>query len=96
VKGRSGKLAETKAEIAEPAKLTAEGEALAARLREWRSAEAKRLGVPGYVVLHNSTLAAVAQTRPSNLGQLLKLEGMGPAKAERFGEAILGLCGAAK
>jgi superfamily II DNA helicase RecQ len=96
VKGRAGKLAETKAEIVEPGKLTAEGEALAVRLREWRSAEAKRLGVPAYVVLHNSTLAAVAQTRPSNMVQLLKVEGMGPAKAERFGEAILGLCGAAK
>jgi len=95
-KGRVGKSAETKAEVIEPANRTAEGEALAVRLREWRSAEAKRLGVRAYVVLHNSTLLAVAQARPSSMGQLLKVDGMGPAKAERFGEAILELCGAAK
>ncbi len=80
----------------EPVRLTADGEALAARLREWRAAEAKRLRVPAYVVLHDRTLRALAQARPSNPKQLLEISGMGPAKAERFGEAILGLCGAAK
>jgi RecQ family ATP-dependent DNA helicase len=95
-KGRAGKAAETKAKIVEPATLTAEGEVLAARLREWRAAEAKRLGVPAYVVLHDRTLTALAQMRPSNLRQLLEVNGMGPAKAERFGGAILELCGAAK
>ncbi len=80
----------------EPVRLTADGEALAARLREWRAAEAKRLGVPAYVVLHDRTLTALAQARPANPRQLLEITGMGPAKTERFGEAILGLCGAAK
>jgi superfamily II DNA helicase RecQ len=75
-----------------PLRLTAEGEALAARLKEWRSAEAKRLGVPAYVVLHDRALTALAQARPRSPRQLLEVDGMGPAKAERFGEAILGLC----
>ena len=88
--------AETKAEIVEPARLTAEGEVLAARLRQWRAAEAKRLGVPAYIVLQNHTLTALAQTRPANLRQLQEIDGMGPAKTERFGEAILELCSAAK
>ncbi len=90
------KAGNTKAAEAEPAALTAAGEALALRLREWRATEAKRLGVPAYVVLHDRTLAAVAQTRPANPRQLLEISGMGPAKAERFGEAILGLCSAAE
>jgi superfamily II DNA helicase RecQ len=77
----------------EPVQLSAEGEALAARLREWRAAEAKRLGVPVYLVLQNRTLDALAQERPANPRQLLEINGMGPAKVERFGEAILGLCG---
>ena len=77
---------------AEPVKLTAEGEALAARLREWRAGEAKRLGVPAYVVLHDRTLNELAEARPGNSKQLLEISGMGPAKVERFGEAILGLC----
>ena len=89
-----GKSVATKA--AEPVQLTADGEALAARLKEWRAAEAKRLGVPAYVVLHDRTLTALAQARPANPRQLLEISGMGPTKAERFGEAILGLCGAAK
>jgi superfamily II DNA helicase RecQ len=79
---------------AEPVRLSADGEALAARLKEWRAVEAKRLGVPAYVVLHDRTLTALAQSRPTNPKQLLEISGMGPAKAERFGEAILGLCGA--
>ena len=96
MKGRAGKSAETKAEIVEPVKLTAEKEALAARLREWRAGQAKRLGVPAYVVLHDRTLTALAQARPKNLRQLLEVNGMEPAKAERFGKAILELCGSAQ
>jgi superfamily II DNA helicase RecQ len=76
--------------------LSAEGEALAARLREWRVAEAKRLRVPAYVVLHDRTLAEIARARPATPRQLLEIGGMGPAKAERFGAAILELCGAGK
>ena len=72
--------------------LSADGEALAARLREWRAAEAKRLRVPAYVVLHDRTLTALALARPANPRQLLEIDGMGPAKVEKFGEAILGLC----
>ncbi len=75
-----------------PLPLTAEGEALATRLREWRAAEARRLRVPAFVVLHDRTLTALAQARPENPRQLLEVDGMGPAKVEKFGEAILGLC----
>ena len=78
---------------AEPAALTAADEALAARLREWRAAESKRLRVPAYVVLHDRTLKAVAQARPANPRALLEIDGMGPAKVEKFGAAILELCG---
>jgi ATP-dependent DNA helicase RecQ len=69
-------------------------EALAAQLRQWRTVETKRLGVPAYVVLHDRTLQAVALARPANVAQLLAIDGIGPAKAERFGEAILKLCAA--
>jgi RecQ family ATP-dependent DNA helicase len=77
---------------AAPKPLAPADEALAARLREWRAAEARRLKVPAYVVLHDRTLAALAQARPRNPRQLLEIDGMGPAKVERFGEAILTLC----
>jgi RecQ family ATP-dependent DNA helicase len=84
------------AKSAEPVQLTAQGEALAARLKEWRASEAKRLRVPAYVVMHDRTLTALASTRPQNPRQLLEVDGMGPAKVEKFGAAILDLCGTGK
>ena len=80
------------AKAADPPELTPDSEALAAKLKEWRAAEAKRLGVPAYVVLHDRTLMALAATRPTNPNQLLDIEGIGPTKIEKFGGAILNLC----
>lgn len=74
--------------------LSPDAEALAAKLREWRITEAKKLRVPAYVVLHDRTLKAVAHARPANPSQLLEVDGMGPAKVEKFGAAILQLCAA--
>jgi superfamily II DNA helicase RecQ len=72
--------------------LSADDEVLAGRLKQWRSSEAKRLRVPPYCVLHDRTLTAVALARPSNPRQLLDIDGIGPAKVEKFGSAILELC----
>lgn len=77
-------------EISAP--LTPAAEQLAAQLKEWRAAESKRLGVPAYVVLHDRTMQAIAAARPSTPNELLALDGMGPAKLDKFGEAILALC----
>ncbi len=71
---------------------TPESEALATRLQAWRAEEAKRLRVPAFVVMHDRTLRAVAYARPRTPNQLLAVNGMGPAKVEKFGEAILKLC----
>jgi RecQ family ATP-dependent DNA helicase len=73
--------------------LTPQALALAERLREWRTAEAKRLRIPAYVVLHDRTLTEVARVRPGNPNQLLAIDGIGSAKVEKFGAAILDLCG---
>jgi superfamily II DNA helicase RecQ len=90
---KAGKSAE---KPAEPVQLSAEGEALVARLKKWRAAEAKRLRVPAYVVLHDRTLTALAGMRPGNQKQMLEIDGIGPAKVDKFGEAILAICAAAK
>ena len=74
--------------------MSADGESLAARLKEWRTSEAKRLRVPAYCVMHDRTLTAVACARPTNPRQLLEIDGIGPAKVEKFGPAILEICGA--
>ena len=75
-----------------PAPADRASEVLAALLREWRTAEARKLRVPVYLVLNNRTLQAVALACPANGAQLLAIDGIGPAKVERFGEAILQLC----
>ena len=73
-------------------RLTAEGERVAAKLKEWRTAEAKRLRIPAYLLLNDRTIASLAQARPKNPNQLLQVDGIGPAKAEKFGDTLLGLC----
>jgi superfamily II DNA helicase RecQ len=94
--GKAGAAKGDKAKTASaaPVSLSAEGEALAARIREWRAAEARRLKVPAYVVLHDRTLAAVAHARPRTPKDLLRIEGIGQAKVDRFGDEILRICSA--
>jgi ATP-dependent DNA helicase RecQ len=90
---RAGAASSAKPAQAPPLKLSPADEAIAARLKAWRATEAKRLGVPAFVVLHDHTLNALAQARPANPNQLLAVDGIGPAKVEKFGETILALCG---
>ena len=56
-----------------------------------RRDEARQQGVPAYVILHDSTLAENARTRPRDLGALAGLNGIGAKKLERYGESLLQL-----
>ncbi len=58
-------------------------------LREWRRTEASARKVPAYVVLHDKTLVALAATAPASLEALGEIPGLGPAKLDRYGEALL-------
>jgi ATP-dependent DNA helicase RecQ len=64
---------------------------LLAALRAWRRETAAAQNVPAYVVFHDSTLRALADIVPSSAAELLDVPGIGAAKAERYGEAILQL-----
>jgi ATP-dependent DNA helicase RecQ len=63
--------------------------ALFERLRAWRREEAAEAGVPAYVVLSDRTLRAVASARPTDAAALSSIHGIGPAKLERYGSALL-------
>ncbi len=65
--------------------------ALYSRLRELRKRLAEEAGVPVYAVFSNEQLAAIVTQRVHDLPSLKALEGVGPARAERFGQAMLGL-----
>jgi DNA helicase-2/ATP-dependent DNA helicase PcrA len=60
-----------------------------AALKLWRARAAKAANVPAYVIFHDTTLAAVAELRPTTKDALLAVPGLGPVKAERYGEALL-------
>ena len=64
-------------------------EALFQRLKRWRLESARAQGVPPYVIFHDATLIALAQARPTTRRALEGLPGLGAAKLERYGEAIL-------
>ncbi|MFM7267496.1 MAG: DNA helicase RecQ [Cyanobium sp.] len=60
-------------------------------LRTWRLEQARRQGVPPYVVFHDRTLIEIAQASPTSLEALAQLGGVGRAKLERYGEEVLHL-----
>ncbi len=64
-------------------------EELFARLRDWRRLVARAESVPAYVVFPDKTLRAIVVSRPRSLGALENVSGVGPAKLDRYGEAVL-------
>lgn len=64
---------------------------LVASLDTWRRQTARGSGVPAQAILHDRTLEALASLRPSNTAELLKVPGMGPVKANRFGERLIAI-----
>ena len=62
---------------------------LAEALREFRHDEAKRAGVPLYVVFHNRTLDALAHAPPSDQASFVAIHGLGPAKWGQFGPRLI-------
>ncbi len=58
-------------------------------LRAWRTERARADAMPPYVIAHDSTLAAIAERRPTSLSELARVPGIGPAKLEKYGAEIL-------
>ena len=63
--------------------------ALTQRLTEWRRRLARASGVPAHVLLHDSTVTAIAVRKPASEAELLSVPGLGAIKVARFGPAIL-------
>jgi DNA helicase-2/ATP-dependent DNA helicase PcrA len=59
------------------------------RLKQWRSAAAKAQDVPGFVVLTDATLTAIAEQRPAGPSALVGIPGIGAAKLDRYGDDVL-------
>lgn len=63
--------------------------ALFAKLREWRKATAEKEGIPVYAIFTNEQLATIATSRPTSAAQLREAEGIGEAKAGKYGAGAL-------
>jgi ATP-dependent DNA helicase RecQ len=73
------------------AELPLEAHGLFDELRTMRKQLADEQGVPPYVVFHDATLRAIAAARPASMADLLRISGIGAAKADRYGPAVLDL-----
>jgi hypothetical protein len=65
-------------------------------LRAWRSERSAAEGKPPFVYLHDRTLEAIASRVPSSMASLAKVNGIGPAKLESYGDELLALITAAR
>ncbi len=71
-------------------------EALFERLKAWRLETAREAGedgkpLPAYVVFTDATLELIAEHKPASMAALAKVNGVGPSKIERYGDAVLAL-----
>jgi DNA helicase-2/ATP-dependent DNA helicase PcrA len=60
-------------------------------LREWRRQEASEQKLPAYCIFTDATLIAVAEARPRSMPDLIKVQGLGPTKADKYGEHLLAI-----
>jgi DNA helicase-2/ATP-dependent DNA helicase PcrA len=58
-------------------------------LKEWRLRTARAEEKPAYVIFHNATLAEIVRRAPRTREELAAVPGVGPAKLERYGDAVL-------
>ena len=72
-----------------PYDLTSSNADLETLLRRWRSAKAKELGVPIYMVLQQKALLAIATHRPTTPKELATMNGVGAVTIERYGKELL-------
>ncbi|MGR0221243.1 DNA helicase RecQ [Agromyces sp. ZXT2-6] len=85
---RSGRAAAPAAADLEPADAE-----LFEALRAWRAGEAREQGVPAYIVFGDATLRAVAVAKPSGVGELDGIPGIGAKKLEAYGDALVRVVG---
>ncbi len=58
-------------------------------LKAMRTELARDDGVPAYVIFPDRALRGIAQANPESLAQLAQVSGVGPARLDRFGRAVL-------
>jgi len=72
-----------------PGSDAADEAAVLAALRRWRRGRATVDRVPAFLIAHDRTLADLARRRPTDRIALRSCHGIGPTRAERYGDELL-------
>ena len=64
-------------------------EELITKLKAWRKRKAEDMNVPPYIVFGDKTLLDLVAKKPKDKSELLSIYGIGEAKIENFGSALL-------
>lgn len=70
---------------------TSVNEELRERLQQWRMDRFKKDNIPAYMIMHQSTLLAIASHIPQTKKELLSIKGFGEASFKKYGEEILSI-----
>ncbi len=71
--------------------LSAADFAVFAKLREWRKEAAAKEAIPVYTIFTNEQLAQISRNRPDTLSALKKIDGVGEARAAKYGQFVIAL-----
>ena len=89
-KGRERKSAGgAERDVIETPALTGASVLVDAALRAWRKEEARFRKVPAFRILTDKTLTGIAAALPRDEASLLRVSGIGPSIAERYGKVLL-------
>jgi superfamily I DNA/RNA helicase len=64
-------------------------EGLLGELKSWRNVVASEAGLPAYCVFSNATLEEIAERRPRDADEFIKVKGVGAEKLMKFGGRVL-------
>jgi DNA helicase-2/ATP-dependent DNA helicase PcrA len=78
-----------------PAPRAGDADGLYEALSAWRRDRAREDAIPPYHVFHNAVLDEIAARRPRSREELAAVPGVGPAKLDRYGDAVLEVVAAA-
>ncbi|GAA4392032.1 ATP-dependent DNA helicase UvrD2 [Tsukamurella soli] len=60
-------------------------------LKQWRTGQASEQKIPPYTIFSNATLFAIAEHQPRTRTALVRINGIGATKADKYGDEVLAL-----
>jgi DNA helicase-2/ATP-dependent DNA helicase PcrA len=61
-------------------------------LHTWRAERAEEESMPAFVIFTDATLTAIAEARPVDEREFLRIPGIGRTKLMKYGESVLNIC----